>query len=129
MLIKYVAKLPKEQAIYGLYEELGWNAFLKLSPHKVREALENSFFTVSAYDEGKIVGTGRIVSDGVINAFICGLGVSPAYQGQGIGTNIFEQLVVQAEIHTLHIQFFCEDELLPYYEKLGFRKFSNGMTR
>ncbi|MBE1554193.1 GNAT family N-acetyltransferase [Sporosarcina limicola] len=129
MEIGYVNQLPNEIDLYELYGELNWNTFLKLPPYKLRKALENSFYTVSAYCEGKLVGTGRIVSDGVMNAFICGLGVSPEFQGNGIGTRLFKQLTEHAERNALHIQFFCEDEILPYYEKLGFKKFANGMMK
>ena len=129
MIINYDTNLPSEHAIYTLYDELNWNAFLKLPPQQVRKALENSYYTISAYSEGTLIGTGRIVSDGVMNAYVCGLGVSPEYQGKGVGTRIFELLVEFAEQHGLHIQFFCEDALLPYYEKLGFKKFANGMTK
>ena len=129
MIIDYVDELPSEHDTYELYDELNWNPLLKLTAHQVHKALENSYYTVSAYYEGKLVGTGRIVSDGVINAFICGLGISPEYQGNGIGTHLFKQLVKHGERNSLHIQFFCEDELLPYYEKLGFKKFANGMMK
>ncbi len=129
MSIAYEAELPNEQDLYELYETLNWNAFLKLRPDEVRKALENSYYTVSAYYEGKLIGTGRIVSDGVMNAFICGLGIAPEFQGKGIGTRLFVKLVEHAGRNALHIQFFCEDELLSYYEKLGFRKFANGMMK
>ncbi|MCL2874374.1 MAG: GNAT family N-acetyltransferase [Defluviitaleaceae bacterium] len=127
MGIIFTEEIPKAQSLYELYDELDWNNFLKLSPEQLERATEQSFMSLSAYDGDRLVGTGRIVSDGVINAYLCGLGVSPEYEGRGIGSNIVKYLALQCEERKLHLQLFCNDELTAYYEKLGFKQFVNGM--
>jgi hypothetical protein len=41
------------------------------------EALKNSWYVVSAYNDDKLVASGRIVSDGVIQCFVCEMMVLP----------------------------------------------------
>ncbi|RXZ81706.1 N-acetyltransferase [Paenibacillaceae bacterium] len=127
MQICYVTELPTENHIYDLYESLDWNSFLQLDRSKLLLAMKQSWYAIYAYHDHLLVGTGRIVSDGIINAYVCGLGIHPNYRSQGIGTAIFRLLVEQCKQSNLHVQFFCEDALVPYYEKLNFKVFAVGM--
>ena len=127
MSMRYSFELTNESDLYKLYETLGWNDFLGLSQNQLVTAMKQSFFVVYAYEDNKLVGMGRIVSDGVINAYLCGLSVLPEYRGQGIGTEISRRLIAHCKEHNLHIQLFCEEEMVPYYEKMGFGKFAVGL--
>ena len=127
MKITFTEEVPKAQSIYELYDALGWNDFLKLSSEQLKTASEQSFISLYAYDGERLIATGRIISDGVINAYLCGLGVVPEYRNKGIGSQITKRLALYCKEQGLHLQLFCEDKLMPYYEKLGFRKFVSGM--
>ncbi|TQR42175.1 GNAT family N-acetyltransferase [Paenibacillus popilliae] len=127
MEIRYESELPTPEEIYELYEYLQWNTYLGLSQEKLLKAMQQSYCAIYAYHEDQLIGTGRIISDGIINAYLCGLGVHPDYRGQGIGTAISRLLMEQCSNHNLHLQFFCEEELVPYYERLGFTVFAVGM--
>lgn len=127
MAIIYTSELKNDLDLYKLYEELDWNEFLKLDASQLNKTMEQSWLVIYAYDGDTLVGTGRIVSDGVINAYLCGLGVSSTFRNRGIGTEISRQLVDACKQKNLHIQFFCEKHLVPYYEKQGFVEFAVGM--
>jgi len=127
MNITYTTKLIAPESLYSLYEVLGWNDFLKLNKEQLVQAMAQSWHVIYAYDQEKLVGTGRVVSDGVINAYLCGLGVDPDYRKQGIGTEISRRLAEQCHRSNLHIQFFCEEDLVSYYTKMGFKVFAIGM--
>jgi ribosomal protein S18 acetylase RimI-like enzyme len=120
-------KLAKNEDLYSLYECLEWNGFLKLNQEQLSKAMEQSWYVIYAYEEEKLVGTGRLISDGVINAYMCGLGVAPDYRGKGIGTEIIRRLVEHGKSNNLHIQFFCEEQLVPYYKNMRFEIFAIGM--
>ncbi|MCL2202063.1 MAG: GNAT family N-acetyltransferase, partial [Oscillospiraceae bacterium] len=111
----------------GFYETMGWNGFLRLRAQELADAMAGSFYSVYAYSGGTLVATGRIVSDGIISAYACGLGVLPEFRGQGVGAEIMNRLKAKCGEHRLHMQFFCGDALVPYYEKLGFEVFAAGM--
>ncbi len=127
MGIKYTTKLTSHEELFYLYECLEWNDFLQLSKDQLVKAMEQSWYVIYAYDEEKLVGTGRVISDGVINAYLCGLGVIPAYRNKGIGTEISKRLVEYCNGSNLHIQLFCEEKLVPYYKNKGFEIFAVGM--
>lgn len=127
MEIKYTSKLTTQEDLYSLYECLEWNDFLQLNQEQLAKAMEQSFYVIYAYDEEKLIGTGRVISDGVINAYLCGLGVAPDYRDRGIGTEISRRLVEHCKNNNLHIQFFCKEELVPYYKNMGFEVFAIGM--
>lgn len=79
-MIKYEFALPDQDQLFQLYENDGWNEFLKLPKEKLHKAMEQSWLVISAYDGDCLIGTGRIISDGVINAYLCGLIVDPGYR-------------------------------------------------
>lgn len=127
MMIEYTTKLKQQKDIYFLYENLGWNSFLQLSQEKNVNAMKQSWHVIYAYDSDNLIGTGRVVSDGIINAYLCRLGVCSDYRSKGIGTEISRRLVKYCNNNNLHIQFFCEEKLVPYYNKMGFEVFAVGM--
>jgi len=123
----YSAELPSKGDLFDFYEKLGWNAFLGLCADELLEAMRGSHFSVYVYIDGVLAGTGRVVSDGVISAYICGVGVLPEFQNQGIGTEIMKRLRLQCDDQNLHVQFFCGTGLVPYYKKIGAHEFAVGM--
>lgn len=127
MDIKITSKLKNPTDIFYLYEQLGWNRFLKLEMEKLVFAMEKSFYVLYAYEANKLLGTGRIISDGLTNAYICGLGILPDYRNRGIGRELCCSLVAYGQQKNLHVQFFCEENLVPYYEKMDLEVFSVGM--
>lgn len=86
--VKYISEHPVDfKKIYELYEKLGWNK-LNLTKDNLEKMYRQSWFVVYAYKEDKLIATGRIISDGVITGLICGVGVLPDYQSNGIGRSI-----------------------------------------
>ncbi len=73
---------------------VGW---LKLETSQAKKALENSLFTVGAYDEERLAGMGRLVGDGAVICYVQDLIVSPEYQHMGVGSKILDTLVEYVE--------------------------------
>ncbi|MBU5592704.1 GNAT family N-acetyltransferase [Clostridium sp. MSJ-4] len=69
----------------------------------------------------------RIVSEEIINAYLCGIGVDPHFRNRGIGAEISRRFVMHCLENNLHTQLLCEEYLIPYYIKAGFEKFATGM--
>ncbi|ACA53596.1 GNAT family N-acetyltransferase [Clostridium botulinum] len=127
MRIEYTTKLIMQEDLHSLYESLGWNSFLQLNQEQLAKAMEQSWYVIYAYDGEKLVATGRVVSDGIINAYVCGLGVIEEYRNKGIGTEFSKRLMDYCKNDNVHIQLFCEEKLVSYYEKMGFKVFTIGM--
>lgn len=126
MEITITSALPGEEDLYELYQVLGWNQFLKLDSTTLMRAMSESYYSVYAYSGEILVATGRVISDSITNAYICGVGVHNDYRQQGIATRIIEQLVDYCRKANLHIQLFCEEDLVRFYEEKGFKKFAVG---
>jgi ribosomal protein S18 acetylase RimI-like enzyme len=113
--------------LLGLYKALGWNS-LNLTADELKQMCMHSWYSIYAFRENKLVGMGRIISDGVITGVICGVCVLPDYQSRGIGKEVISRLIQYCEQKRVIPQLLCVEKLEPYYEKLGFTKFSVGMT-
>lgn len=114
--------LPNRDEYFSLFETTGWNHKYQLSPDDLDRANQHSWLVVCAYDEDKLVGFGRVVTDHVMHAMIFDMIVLPQYQRQGIGTRILKRLVDRCvALGIKDIQLFCAEGKRAFYEKNGFQ--------
>lgn len=73
-----------------LYDEVGWGAY---DNQITKRALENTFYSISVYDNNEIVRYGRIIGDTICFLYIQDIMVKPSYQGQKIGTLVMHKLL------------------------------------
>lgn len=127
--ICYTIEPPEKfKQLLTLYESLGWNS-LGLTVNDLKQMCNQSWYAIYAFDKQQLVGMGRIISDGVVTGIICGVGVLPKYQSKGIGKEILNRIIQHCEQNRIIPQLMCEENLGSYYESLGFKKFSIGMSR
>ena len=113
--------LPPVDQCWSLFLTTGWNAEYRITQEQFGAALTRSWCTVSAYENRRLVGFGRVVGDGVLYAMIHDMIVHPDYQGRGVGGRILDMLVqrcVEARIGA--IQLFSSKGNRSFYEKRGF---------
>lgn len=88
--------------------------------------LKGSYKVVLAIEGEKLIGFITSNSDGVLSAYIPFLEVLPDFQSQGVGTKLV--LSLREELRDLYmVDLLCDQNLIPYYEKLGMRK-ATGMV-
>lgn len=127
--IRYTSEHPTDfNGLLSLYESLEWNS-LKLTVNELERMCKQSWYTIYVFDDKRLVGMGRVISDGVITGIICGVGVLPKYQSSGIGKEIVERLIQHCEQNKVIPQLMCVEKLQSYYESIGFEAFSIGMTK
>jgi spermidine synthase len=80
-------------AIARLYKETNWWPDADTHPQSVRALVEGSTFFCVASDGDQIVAMGRVISDGVSDAFIHDIAVTTDRRGEGIATRLVETLV------------------------------------
>ncbi len=60
-------------------------------PQRIRAMFENSDLIVTAWDENKLVGVSRTITDWVWCSYLADLAVSPGYKRSGIGKKLQER--------------------------------------
>jgi predicted GNAT family acetyltransferase len=87
------------------------------SPELLKASFENSYRTCIAYDGDRIIGTARVLSDGICNAYIVDVWTFTPYRRQGIATKMVSLLL--EELQGQHICLFTDDAI-DFYKKVGF---------
>ncbi len=107
-----------------LYDAVGWGAY----DEKVSKiALDNTFYSVSIYDDNQIIGYGRLIGDAICFIYIHDIMVKPEYQSQKIGTLIMNKLLekikeLKKENQSLRVYLGASKGKEKFYEKFGFIK-------
>jgi GNAT superfamily N-acetyltransferase len=122
MMTQFESRIPDMDDFWRLFATTGWNDEYGLSPAELHVAVSRCWFAVSAWQADRLVGFGRVVSDGVLHAMIYELIVVPDCQGQGIGAEILAQLVARChEAGVRDIQLFSARGKCGFYERRKFR--------
>ncbi|MBS4195953.1 GNAT family N-acetyltransferase [Lederbergia citri] len=97
------------------------------NPQTHLKLLKNSSNVVIAIDDttNQVVGFITAISDGVLSAYIPFLEVLPEYKNKGIGKELVGKMLKELN-HIYMIDLCCDDDLVPYYEKIGMFR-TNGM--
>ena len=121
MRIQYKTDLPDLNQYFLLFNSAGWNEDYKLTKEELYSTLKKSYYNVPVYDNEKLIGFGRVISDGVLHAMIHEMIVLPEYQGTSIGREILNMLVKECLKNNIRdIQLFCAKGKRKFYEKYGF---------
>lgn len=78
----------------------------------------NSTFVVSAWDNQKLVGVIRVLSDKIIRSIVYDLVVLPEYQNQGIGTMLLKKCLQKYPDTAWLIE--TTEKNVSYYKQFGF---------
>lgn len=98
------------------------------SSSQLLQALQNSSYCVIAKDDKQVIGFVYAISDEVLSAYIPLVEVLPAYQKKGIGKEIIKRLLEQIN-HLYMNDVCCDENIVSFYEKLGFIKVSGMVKR
>ncbi|MCF0146813.1 MAG: GNAT family N-acetyltransferase [Clostridium sp.] len=90
-----------------------------------KKSFENSYTVVFIFDNEKLIGFGRAISDGVRQSAIYDVAILPEYQGFGVGKLIIENIINNTP--TCNFILYASPGKEGFYESLGFRKLKTGM--
>ena len=88
------------------------------SPAALRRSFEQSQYPVLALDGDRVVGTARLLSDGVCNAYLVDVWTASAYRRRGIARALVGRLA--ARVPGQHIGLQADGEAVGLYRALGF---------
>lgn len=95
------------------------------SPEQLKASFENSYAVCIAYSENRIIGTARVLSDGVCNAYLVDVWTLSEFRHQGIASTMIRALLSQLNGQHVYLQ---TDDALELYAKLGFVEQPHGMS-
>ncbi len=122
MIVIEERKLTVDEYL-GLRAKVGWK---KLTREQAKKSIDNALYMVAAYENGMLVGMGRIVGDGAVICYIQDLIVTPECHGRGIGTQMIQKLrdfvISLKESPDQEIMFglMCAKGREVFYQKNGF---------
>lgn len=124
--IKFVKTWPCEE-IVELYKAGGWWKD-SYDPSGIEPLIKGSFAFAVAFgsNDGNAVGMGRILSDGMSDAYIQDVVVLKEYRGKGIGKKIVNFLLKHCISEgIIWIGLIAEPDQDDFYSQLGFQKMKN----
>ena len=107
-----------------LYDSVGWGSY---NDNITRRALDNTFYSVSVYENDTIVGFGRLIGDTICFMYIQDIMVKPEFQNKKIGTMIMKKLLekvdeLKKENPDIRVYLGATKDREKFYEKFGFVK-------
>jgi ribosomal protein S18 acetylase RimI-like enzyme len=94
---------------------------------ELRTAFENSRFHCLVRDDARLVGAGRVLSDGVDCAYLCDVAVMPSHQGTGVGKQIVDRLLRHSAGHRKIILYAVPGKE-GFYRRFGFMRMRTAMA-
>lgn len=96
-------------------------------PASLRIVFSNSMFKCFVHSDGRLIGAGRAIADGLDCAYLADVAVHPDHQGRGLGKAIISRLVGMAGDHK-KIILYANPGTEDFYLSLGFLPMTAAMA-
>jgi predicted GNAT family N-acyltransferase len=116
-IFSYSEKPIKAIDVKELYNNVGW--WQERLEQDIEEMLKKEQ-SVGAWKDNTLIGFARAVTDGKFRAYIEDVVIQDSFQKEGIGTKLVEK-VLEDLTHIDVISLFCEEHLIPFYQKNYFK--------
>lgn len=97
------------------------------SPDSLRTVFTHSMFRCFAREDGRLVGVGRALADGVDCAYLCDIAVLPSHQRTGLGQALVQRLVTLSRGHRKIILYAVPGKEA-FYARFGFERMATAMA-
>lgn len=109
-----------------LRRSVGWDSLSE----KYAEVLKGACSHFSIRKDSELVAFVRIVSDGLLYAFIVDLVVHPSFQNQGLGKHLIQHVIESLKQEKIRlIQLTFDPELEAFYTSCGFKIIKAGSIK
>ncbi len=113
------ARRPTLDQAVALYDAVGWTAYTR-DPEVLDGALEHSHTVLTAWDDDRLVGLLRVVSDGATIAYLQDVLVAPSHQRRGIGSDLVRAALDRlGHVRQTVLLTDAEPGQRAFYESLG----------
>lgn len=101
-----------------LFEQASWACGRTVA--ETTDMLRQTDLFITAWDDNRVVGCGRVLTDYVYRASIWDVIVDAAYQGRDVGTEIIHRILTHATLQRVELFWLCTRDKHTFYETLGF---------
>jgi spermidine synthase len=110
------------EELVSLYKDAGWwKDSYGHSPEFLKGIVADSALFAGAFENNKLIGMGRALSDKASDAYIQDVAVLKAFQGRGIGKKIIQTLISGLSAWGVDwIGLIAQPGTTGFYEDLGF---------
>ncbi len=115
-----IKDLPSEQ-LHGLFMSVGWSDGSETLDmiKKYNIPFLNSTLVISAWQNERLIGAVRVLSDKMFRSIIYDLLVLPEFQNKGIGKELIRRCIEHFPNSEWLVQ--TTEKISSYYEKIGFQ--------
>jgi N-acetylglutamate synthase-like GNAT family acetyltransferase len=122
-LIYRIDITPETDQIIDVYNSSGINR-PTVDKERIKKMYDNSNLIVTAWDNDKLVGISRSLTDYCYCCYLSDLAIRKDYQKRGIGKNLIE--ITKNEIGEQTALILLSAPIaMDYYPKVGFQKIDN----
>ena len=118
MIIFSDSKDLTPQGLSPLFEQAQWSRGRSLDD--LSSMLTHSDLVISAWENTRLIGFGRVLTDYVFRASICDVIIAEQYQGQDIGTQLMRQILDHPSLKNVELFWLCTRDKQAFYATLGF---------
>ncbi|MEY9976463.1 GNAT family N-acetyltransferase [Lysinibacillus sp. RC79] len=119
---KYIDK----NDLKALYEDVEWYAYTK-NLDQLQQALLNSIYVLSAWENDQLIGLTRVVGDGLTILYIQDILVLNSHQNRGIATDMMNHILEKYKDVRQKVLLTEEaPDVRHFYEKNGFQSCDKG---
>lgn len=112
--------IPSAEQIIALYNNAGLPR-PTADTARISKMYANSNLVITAWDDQKLVGVCRCITDYCWSCYLSDLAVEPGYQKEGIGKKLVN-LCLQEVVPQTMILLLSVPQAMTYYPKIGFSK-------
>jgi predicted GNAT family N-acyltransferase len=116
-ILSFTERRIKAIDVMRLYNDVDW--WEERLEQDIEDML-NKVQSVGAWKDETLIGFARAVSDGKFRAYIEDVVINSSYRKEDIGTKLVSKLLDELS-HIDVISLFCEEHLIPFYEKNNFK--------
>ena len=105
-------------ALLPLFEQAPWARGRTVA--ETTPMVRHTDLFITAWDDRRLIGCGRVLTDYVYRASIWDVMVDSAYQGQDVGTEIIHRILNHPALQRVELFWLCTRDKETFYENLGF---------
>ncbi|MGE6259264.1 GNAT family N-acetyltransferase [Heyndrickxia sporothermodurans] len=119
-------KQIEQESLKNLYENVEWYAYTK-DLNQLQQALKNSLYVLSVWENEQLIGLTRVVGDGLTILYIQDILVLNNYQNQGIATEMMKKIIEKYNDVRQKVLLTEEaPDVRHFYQKNGFMSCDQG---